>query len=182
MVLAAIVLVIALIGIITAIFNKLVKLNQNVMESWSAIEAELKRRYDLIPNLVETVKGYAAHERETLEKVTAARTAATTLHAGPQSQAADENTLAAALRGLFIVSEKYPQLLASQQFQKLQQELAGTETNISQARRFYNANVREMNTAVQKFPHSIFAKVFGFKEAQYFEIDEAVRQAPAVQI
>src|ERR1700722_5880630 len=130
------------------VFNHLVRLRQNVKESWSDIDTELKRRYDLIPNLVETVKGYAAHEHQTLEAVIAARSAAVSNSGPPPSQANTENALSGALRNLFVVAEQYPQLKANEGFQQLQQQLTDTEGRISQARRFYNANVRELNTAV----------------------------------
>jgi LemA protein len=177
--LIVIVAIILLAGVV--IFNKLVRLRQNVKESWSAIDTELKRRYDLVPNLVETVKGYAGHERQTLEAVINARAAAAGNNGSPAAQVGTEDSLAGALRNLFIVAERYPELKADQQFRRLQQELSETETRISQARRFYNANVREMNTAVQSFPTSLLAAPFGFHAESYFETTDPERAAVAVQ-
>jgi LemA protein len=168
---------------IIVIFNRLVRLRQNVRESWSAIDTELKRRYDLIPNLVETVKGYASHERTTLENVIAARNAAVANNGAPQQQVGTENALTSAVRSLFAVAEAYPELKANENFQQLQSQLSETETRISQARRFYNANVRELNTAIQTFPTSLLASMFGYTPENYFEIeDPAERQAVAVKI
>ena len=144
-------------------------------ESWSAIDTELRRRYDLIPNLVETVKGYAAHEQGTFEAVVQARNAAVANTGSPQAQAQTENALTGALSKLFALSEAYPQLRASENFNQLQAQLTDTETRLSQARRFYNANVREMNTAVQSFPSSLIAGGFGFHDEQYFETEDASR-------
>src|SRR4051794_19115414 len=151
---AAAIVAIAL-GLVIVIFNKLVRLRQNVRESWSAIDTELKRRYDLIPNLVETVKGYASHERQTLESVVAARNAAAANNGPIPSQMQSEGALTNAVRQLFAITEAYPDLKANTQFQQLQSQLADTETRISQSRRFYNANVREMNTATMTFPTSV---------------------------
>ena len=176
-------LIVVVLVVLVAIFNKLIRLRQNVRESWSAIDTELKRRYDLIPNLVEAVKGYATHEKSTLEGVVAARNAAVSNNGSPAQQVATENALTAAVRQLFIVAESYPQLKASDGFQQLQSQLADTETRISQSRRFYNANVREINTAVQTFPTSALAGMMGFKAESYFEIDEpAQREVVAVKI
>ena len=175
-ILLVIVVLIAIVGI--GMYNKLVRTRQNVRESWAAIDTELRRRYDLIPNLVETVKGYATHERETLEAVIAARNAAATNQGSPEAQAQTENQLSGALRQLFALSESYPQLQANENFQQLQRQLEQTETQIAQSRRFYNANVREMNTAVESFPTSILASSFGFKPEQYFEIDEPAARGP----
>lgn len=174
--------VVLVLLIVVVIYNKLVRLRQNVRESWSAIDTELKRRYDLIPNLVESVRGYASHERGTLENVITARNAAVANNGPPSTQVATENALTAAVRQLFVVAESYPQLKASDGFQQLQSQLADTETRISQARRFYNANVREMNTAVQIFPTSALAGPLGFKAENYFEIEEPQRAAVAVKI
>jgi LemA protein len=154
-------------------YNGLVRKRQNVRESWSAIDTELRRRYDLIPNLVETVKGYATHERETLENVIKARNAAISNTGTPAQQAESENVLSGALRQIFALSEAYPQLQANASFTDLQAQLNETETRISQARRFYNANVREINTAVESFPSNVFAGMFGFKAEEYFEIEDA---------
>jgi LemA protein len=174
------VLIIGVLIVITAIaiYNNLVKLRQLVSESWSAIDTELRRRYDLIPNLVETVKGYASHEKGTLEAVIAARNTAASTQGSPQTQAQNENVLNGALRQLFALSENYPQLKANENFNQLQKDLAETENRLSQARRFYNANVRELNTAVQSFPSSIVASMTGFKSAQYFEVDDQAARGP----
>ena len=163
---------------VIGIYNRLVRTRQNVRESWSAIDTELRRRYDLIPNLVETVKGYATHERETLENVIKARNAAISNTGSPAEQAETENMLTGALRQVFALSEAYPQLRANENFNQLQEQLGETETRISQARRFYNANVREMNTAVESFPSSLIASNFGFRPEQYFEIDEPAARGP----
>ncbi|MDQ3813442.1 MAG: LemA family protein [Armatimonadota bacterium] len=164
--------------ILIAMYNRLVRLRQNVRESWSAIDTELRRRYDLIPNLVETVKGYASHERETLEAVIKARNAAVANTGTPAEQAQTETMLSGALRQLFALSEAYPQLRANENFQQLQAQLEETETRISQSRRFYNANVRELNTAVETFPSVLIAGAFGFRPEQYFEIEDAAARGP----
>ena len=164
---------------LAATYNSLVRLRQHCRESWSDVDSELKRRYDLIPNLVETVKGYARHERETLDAVIRARSAALASTGSPQSQARDENVLVQSLRHLFAIVEGYPQLKASENFLHLQQELANTEDRIQAARRFYNANVRDMNTRTGVFPSNIVAGMFGFKQEEFFEIEDAgVRAAP----
>ena len=168
---------------IVGTYNILVRLKNNCRESWSAIETELKRRYDLIPNLVQTVKGYAAYEKETLQKVVEARNLAVASHGSPASQARDENALVGALKSLFVVVEKYPELKASANFLKLQQELANTEDRIQAARRFYNANVRDLNTRIEVVPSNIIAGIFKFQKAEFFEIESAVeRVAPSIQI
>jgi LemA protein len=162
------------------LFNHLVRLKQNVKESWSDIDTELKRRYDLIPNLVETVKGYAGHERQTLEAVIQARSAAVSNSGPSPAQAGAQDALSGALRNLFAVAERYPELKANESFQQLQQQLSDTETRISQARRFYNANVRELNTAVQSFPASLIAAPLGFHPETYFETTGAERETVQV--
>lgn len=162
-------------------YNGLVRLRNLVQEAWRQIDTELQRRRDLIPNLVETVKGYAAHEREVFEAVTAARAAASQPGAGPAAQAQQENVLTQALGRLFAVAENYPVLRASENFQQLQSELSNTEDRIAAGRRFYNANVRELNTKVETFPSNLVAGMFGFTRAEYFEADDPqVRQAPQV--
>jgi LemA protein len=174
-----------LLGLIWVIatYNVLVRLKQHCRESWSGIETELRRRYDLIPNLVETVKGYAAHEREVLQQVTEARNRAVASRGSPSEQAADENALIGTLRQLFAVSEGYPQLKASANFLALQKELANTEDRIQAARRFYNANVRDLNTRITVVPSNIIAGLFGFTPEEFFEIEEAsVRLPPAVEL
>ncbi len=173
-----IVLVVLLAIFVIGIYNKLVRLRQNVRESWSGIDTELRRRYDLIPNLVETVKGYATHERGTLEAVIAARNAAASNQGSPAEQARDENILSGTLRQLFALSENYPQLRANENFMQLQDQLNQTENQLAQARRFYNANVRELNNGVEMFPSSLIAGGFGFKTAEYFEIDDPAARGP----
>ncbi|HEY9785856.1 MAG TPA: LemA family protein [Candidatus Obscuribacterales bacterium] len=164
-------LVVTIIWVIGT-YNRLVLLRQNVRESWSAIETELRRRYDLIPNLVETVKGYASHEKDTLEAVIQARNSAASISGSPDAQAQAQNILTGALHKLIALSEAYPQLKANENFASLQREIGETETRISQARRFYNANVREMNTAVETFPSVLLAGPMGFKPQVYFGIED----------
>lgn len=164
-----------------ATYNALVRLRQHVGESWSGIDTELKRRYNLIPNLVETVRGYAAHERSVLEEVTRARAQAVASTGSASSQARDENQLVHALRHLFAVVENYPDLKAGDHFLRLQRELVNTEDRIQAARRFYNGNVRDLNNRVEMFPSSIVASVFGFGKADFFEVERCeIRQAPQV--
>lgn len=166
-----------------ATYNGLVRVRNFARESWAGIDTELKRRYDLIPNLVETVKGYAAHERQTLEHVIQARNRAVASNGSPQTQARDENQLIVALRQLFAIVEGYPDLKASRNYLALQNELVNTEDRIQAARRFYNANVRDLNTRIQVFPSNIVASMFNFHGAEYFEIESAVeRAAPQVNI
>lgn len=181
----ALVVVIAVVVLVllwaVAQYNGLVRLRNLVQESWRQIDVELHRRHDLIPNLVETVKGYAAHERGVFDEVARARAAAAGPSAGPADQAAQENVLTSALGRLFAVAENYPVLRASENFQQLQAELSNTEDRIAAGRRFYNANVRTLNTKVETFPPNIIAKMFGFTRAEYFEVeDPQVRQAPSV--
>jgi len=176
--------VIVVIIVIWAIatYNGLVKLRNLVQEAWHQIDTELQRRHDLIPNLVETVKGYAAHEKATFEAVTAARAAAATPGSTPAQQAQQENVLTQALGRLFAVAEAYPDLKANQNFLQLQTELTNTEDRVAAGRRFYNANVRELNTRVETFPITIIANMFHFVRAEYFETeDPAARQAPTVE-
>jgi LemA protein len=163
-------------------YNLLVRLRQNVHEAWSAIDTELQRRHDLVPALVETVKGYAAHEKQTLEAVIAARNAAAADHGPVASQAQHQGQLVEALRRLMAVVEAYPDLKASSRFLDLQHQLVETEDRLSKARRFYNANVRELNTAAQAFPLSLVAGRFGFEPQPYFEVEETARKAPAVKM
>lgn len=164
-----------------ATYNGFVRLRNLVQEAWRQIDVELQRRHDLIPNLVETVKGYAAHERAVFEEVTRARALASGPASGPAEQAAHENALTEAIGRLFAVAEAYPQLRASENFQQLQGELTNTEDRIAAGRRFYNANVRELNTKVETFPANLIANMFSFERAEYFEIeDRAVRQVPTI--
>lgn len=162
-------------------YNGFVRLRNLVQESWRQIDVELHRRHDLIPNLVETVKGYAAHERGVFDEVTKARALAAAPGSGVAEQAAQENALTSALGRLFAVAENYPVLRASENFSQLQTELATTEDRIAAGRRFYNANVRALNTKVESFPANVIAGMFSFTRAEYFEItDPEVRQAPQV--
>jgi len=163
---------------VVATYNSLVTLRNLVKNSWANIDTELRRRYDLIPNLVETVKGYAAHERTVLETVTEARARAVASTGSPASQARDENKLVQALNGLFAVSERYPQLKAADNFLKLQQELVDTEDRIQAARRFYNGNVKDLNTRCEMFPSNLIASWFSFSHAEYFEVDSLDVRAP----
>jgi len=164
-------------------YNGLVRLRTHCRESWAGIDTELRRRYDLIPNLVETVKGYAAHERQTLQAVVEARSRAAGSTGSPADQARDENMLVGSLRQLFAISENYPDLKASGNFLHLQQELANTEDRIQAARRFYNANVRDFNTRTEIFPSSIIAGLFRFRKQEFFEIESAAARAvPAVDV
>jgi len=168
-IIVAVVVVVALIVI--GIYNSLVKLNVRTDEAWSDIEVQLKRRYDLIPNLVETVKGYAKHEKSVFEDVTKARTEAISAkNIGDKAKA--EGELAGTLKSLFAVAEAYPELKANQNFGQLQGDLTDTEDKIQAARRFYNSNVRELNIAVQTFPTNIFANMLGFKKRDLFELGE----------
>ena len=160
-----------------AAYNRLVNLRNMISESWSNVDAELRRRYDLIPNLVNTVKAYAAHERTVLEAVTEARGRAMDAVGGTQEHAQEENQLVRALRSLLAVAEAYPNLKADQSFLQLQHELVNTEDRIQAARRFFNGNVRDYNNLVQTFPSSIVAGMFGFRRRQFFEIEEAVARA-----
>jgi len=152
-------------------YNRLVNLRNTAAESWKNVDTELQRRYDLIPNLVETVKGYAAHEERVFERVTAARSAALNSQGTPGEQANDEKALVRALGTLFAVAEHYPNLKASENFLHLQEELVHTEDRIQAARRFYNGNVRTLNNKVQMFPSNLVALGGGFKTAEYFEVD-----------
>jgi LemA protein len=168
---------------VVGIYNLLVRLRQHVRDSWAGIDTELKRRYDLIPNLVSTVKGYAAHEREVLEAVTEARSRAVAATGPPRDQAIEENGLVGALRRLFAVAEGYPELKASENFLALQKELANTEDRIQATRRFYNGNVRDLNTRIEVFPSNLIAALFRFQPAEFFEIEDAgVRAAPRVDL
>ncbi|MCK4626762.1 MAG: LemA family protein [Phycisphaerae bacterium] len=168
---------------VVATYNVLVRLRQHVKESWSGIDTELRRRYDLIPNLVETVKGYAAHEREVLESVTLARNQAAGSTGSPESQARDENAFVGSLKQLFALAENYPNLKANENFLQLQKELSNTEDRIQAARRFYNANVRDINTRVEVFPSNLIAGMFKFTKEEFFEIeDTGVRLPPSVNL
>ncbi|HEY3298666.1 MAG TPA: LemA family protein [Armatimonadota bacterium] len=166
---APILLVIVWFGVT---YNHLVKLRNLVPESWSNVDTELRRRYELIPNLVKVVKGYTAHESQIMESVVAARSKAMQACCGTDQQAREESDLVRSLRSLLAVAEGYPDLKADQEFTNLQHELVRTEDRIQAARRFYNSNVRDLNTLIQSFPSSIIAGVFGFTRAKYYEIEE----------
>lgn len=162
-------------------YNSLVRLRNFCDESWADIETELKRRYDLIPNLVNTVKGYATHEKDVFERVIQARNTAAANHGSPASQAKDENALLGQMRQLFALAENYPDLKASQNFLELQHELANTEDRIQRSRRFYNANVRDLNTRIEVAPSNVVAGWFHFEKREMFEIeDAAMRETPKV--
>lgn len=160
-------------------YNSLVRMKMRVQEGESDIEIQLKRRHDLIPNLIETVKGYAAHEKKVLEDVTLARTQALNAHS-MQEKAKAENFLSETLKTLFAVSENYPDLKANVNFLEFQRELSDTENKIQAARRFYNANVRDNNTAIDSFPTNIIASTFGFKKFEFFDMDESEKAVPKV--
>lgn len=165
-------------------YNRLVVLRNRAREAWADIDVQLKRRYDLIPNLVETVKGYAAHEKTVFENVTMARTAAMSAEQSgdPKKMAEAENFLSQTLKSLFAVVENYPDLKASQNFLELQRELRDTEDKIQASRRFYNGNVRDLNIKIESFPVNLVASIFGFKKMEFFEIAEAIeREAPTVK-
>ncbi|MBN2624487.1 MAG: LemA family protein [Acidimicrobiales bacterium] len=159
---------------VIASYNGLVSLRNRIENAWAQIDVQLKRRYDLIPNLVETVKGYAAHERETLDAVIQARNAGMSAE-GPHDQAQAENQITGALKSLFALSEAYPDLKANQNFAQLQEELTGTEGRIAYARQFYNDTVYRYNTKVQSFPSNILANMFRFAEREYFQADDESR-------
>ena len=161
------------------VFNRFVSLRNRAQEAWADIEVQLKRRYDLIPNLVNTVKGYATHESSAFENVTKARSMAMSA-SGPTSEHAQaENMLTGALKSLFAISEAYPDLKANQNFLALQNELSDTENKIQAARRFYNANVRDLNTQIESFPSNIVAKLFHFSQKEFFDLaDNDVAQNP----
>ena len=156
------------------VYNRQVRLGNLIRESWSNVDTELKRRYDLIPNLEETVKGYARHEKDVMENLARARSQAVSSIGSPESQAIDENVLISALRTVFAVAEKYPELKASKHFLELQTELANTEDRIQSARRFYNGNVREYNILTETFPSRIVASFSGARPREYFKIDRGI--------
>lgn len=176
------IIVLAVLWVIAA-YNRFIRMTQRVKEAWADIDVQLKRRYDLIPNLVETVKGYATHEREAFEQVTQARARAMNA-GGIEERGAAEDMLSGALKSLFAVAEAYPDLKANQNFLELQRELSDTENKIQAARRFYNGNVRDLNTSVQSFPGNIIANQFRFEPKEFFELGEgeqAARQPVAVK-
>ncbi len=185
-VLLVILAIAAVIGIyLWVTYNALVALKVRVDEAWSDITVQLKRRADLIPNLIDTVKGYAAHEKEVFENVTKARAATVSPEAleHPQQAAQAEGMLQGALKSLFAVSEAYPQLVASTNFLELQRELTDTEDKIMASRRFFNGGVRELNTKIQQFPNNVFSNSLGFSEREFFEVDNlaAISEPPKAQ-
>ena len=177
------IIVVVVVGYAIIAYNNLVRQRQLTQEGWSGIDMQLKRRADLIPNLLESVKGYMAHERETLEAVTQARTAAVAGQNGtPEQRAQLEGALSQALGKLFAVAEAYPDLKASQNFLQFQGELSNTENEIQLSRRYYNGTARDLNTAVESFPSNILANIFHFEKVQYFEIENAAdRAVPTVK-
>ena len=166
--------------LVMAGYNGLVKLRNRIENAWSQIDVQLQRRYDLIPNLVEAVKGYAGHEKGVFEAVTQARAAAINAQ-GPAQQGQAENVVSGALKSLFAVAEAYPELKANQNFAALQEELSGTESKIAYARQFYNDTVQSYNTKVQTFPTTFIANAFGFKQREYFATDDTSRGPVKVQ-
>ncbi len=176
-----IVLVVVLVGFVILSYNGLVRSRNQVENAWSQIDVQLKRRLDLIPNLVETVKGYAAHERETLEAVVQARNSALAAPDTPQAQAEASNMLSGALRQLFALSEAYPDLKANQNFLALQEELTATEGRVAYSRQFYNDSVLTYDNKLESFPTVIMAKMFNFEAKEYFEAEDQARIAPTVE-
>ncbi|MFH1663548.1 MAG: LemA family protein [archaeon] len=162
------------------VYNGLIVKRNRVNNSWSQIDVQLKKRIDLVPNLVETVKGYAKHEREVFENVTKARSAAMGAGSNLNAKAQAENMLTGALKSLFAVAEAYPQLKANENFKLLQEQLDGIESKIAYARQFYNDSVLEFNNSMQTFPNNLIAGMFGFTAKEFFEVEEAARTAPKV--
>jgi LemA protein len=183
MTLIIVLIVVAVVAFaVIGIYNSLVRLNVQSDNAWADIDVQLKRRHDLIPNVVETVKGYAAHERQTLEAVIDARNRAVSVQgAGPAERGQAEGALTGALRGLFALAESYPQLRAAENFGQLQNTLSQIEDAIQNARRYYNAVVRDLNTRIQQFPSNIVAGMFGFRNREFFEIPDADRAVPQVK-
>jgi LemA protein len=183
---STIILLVVIVGAVLwaiSVYNGLVTMRQRVNQAFADVDVQLRQRHDLVPNLVETVKGYAAHERGTLDEVVKARNAAVSAQ-GPAQQAAAENMLSGALRQLFALSEAYPDLKANTQFQQLQNELADLENKIAASRRFFNSAVQEYNTGIQRFPAALFAASFGFTQKDFFDLGtdrQAELQAPQVK-
>jgi LemA protein len=175
-----VVIIVLVILIFVVQYNGLVRLRNRIDNAWSQIDVQLQRRHDLIPNLVETVKGYASHERETLEKVVQARNQAVSAQ-GPAAQGQAENVLTGALRQLFAVAEAYPDLKANQNFLNLQEELTSSEDRVAYARQFYNDTVLKYNNKIQSIPSNVIAGMFSFQEREYFEGEEEARTVPRVQ-
>ncbi len=175
------IVVVALIAYLISVYNGLIRRRNQIENAWSQIDVQLKRRLDLIPNLVETVKGYASHEKETLDAVIQARNAAVAAPDTPVAQAQAENALTGTLRQLFALGEAYPDLKANQNFLALQEELSSTEGRVAYARQFYNDSVLGYNNKLQQFPTMYFAKMLKFERREYFEADEAARATPSVE-
>ena len=175
MVLGILGLVVVFVIWVIALYNRLVSLRNQIQNAWSQVDVQLKRRYDLIPNLVETVKGYAAHEKDVFENVTKARASMMSAQ-GVQEQGEAQNQITGALKSLFAVAEAYPELKANQNFMMLQEELAGTNDKIAYSRQFYNDTVMSFNTMIQSFPSSIIAGGFGFTQHEYFPMEDAARE------
>jgi LemA protein len=175
------ILLVALVAVLIAAYNGLIRRRNQVDNAWSQIDVQLKRRLDLIPNLVETVKGYAAHERETLEAVINARNAAISAPDEPGPQAQAEGALSGALRQVFALGEAYPDLKANQNFLALQEELTATEGRVAYARQFYNDSVLDYNNKILQFPSVVFAKMLNFTERDYFEAEAGAHTAPTVE-
>ena len=179
-VIVIVIVVVLLVLFVVASYNGLIRLKNRVDSAWAQIDVQLKRRLDLIPNLVETVKGYAAHEKTTLDAVVTARNAGLSA-TGPKDQAAADNMITGALRQLFALSESYPDLKANQNFLALQEELTATEDKVAYARQFYNDGVQRFNTKTATFPSMIFARMMGYANREYFQAEDAARVAPKVQ-
>ncbi|MDD3646965.1 MAG: LemA family protein [Candidatus Dojkabacteria bacterium] len=171
--------IVAIVGYLISVYNGLVKLRVLVDEAWSGIDVQLKRRYDLIPNLVETVKGYAKHEKKLFEKVTELRTSAMQAQS-PEEKGKLENELTGTLKTLFAVAENYPELKANENFMKLQDELSVIEEEVQSSRRYYNGSVRDFNTKIQVFPNNLIAGMLGFKSREFFEAEEEAKKAVKV--
>jgi LemA protein len=177
-----IVIVVLIVIVFVAGYNGLVRLRNRIDSAWSQIGVQLERRHDLIPNLIETVKGYAAHEKSTLEGVVEARNAAIQAKsAGPEQQAQAENVLTGALKSLFALAEAYPDLKANQSFLALQEELTSTEDRIAYARQFYNDSVMKYDNKIQSIPSNIIAGMFGFKSREYFQAEQGATEVPKVE-
>ena len=176
-----IVIIVGIVAVLIGMYNGLIRRRNQIENAWAQIDVQLKRRLDLIPNLVETVKGYAAHERGTLEAVVQARNAAIAAPDTPHAQAQADNVLTGALRQVFALSEAYPDLKANENFLALQEELTATEGRVAYARQFYNDSVLDYNNKIQEVPTVFIAKTMNFDEREYFEADEAARVAPVVE-
>lgn len=177
-----IILVLGVIGWIILIYNRLIALRNQAQEAWSDIDVQLKRRYDLIPNLVQTVKGYAKHERAVFTEVTKLRNQALSAHS-PREKAQSENLITEALKSIFALAENYPTLRSSENFKQLQQELADTENKIAASRRFYNSVTQSYNTSIMSFPTNLFAQLLKFTERELFEVNHAAeRKTPALKL